>query len=237
MMNSHLITSNDRWFLDKQMKDPVAQEIFKEGDTIVICAKCKTAQYETSWKMNADKCCSAGCNHDKMLTFNNFSPVIFQPQPIRNFQFRIHRERIPFALRLKSLDGYPIANILTVLFPLFIAIILFTQVYCKEILMYRVSNQCQKIQEKFVDLNEHNKEKWERLFNSLENKNENITDKDNKRSELIEFSETIQPLKKCIDCCEKLILPFFNIIYLLKHSGEKFTNVLNHVLYLISRFF
>ena len=73
MPNKHVITSRDKWFLDKHMKDPVAQEQFKIGDTIVICAKCKTAHYESSWSMNSNKCCSAGCDHSSQLNFGYFS--------------------------------------------------------------------------------------------------------------------------------------------------------------------
>lgn len=77
MATSHIITASDKWFLNKETRDPLAQEAFREGDEIVVCAKCRTAQHKASWEMNNSRCCCSGCNHNTTVDFLRFSPAIF----------------------------------------------------------------------------------------------------------------------------------------------------------------
>lgn len=120
MENKHTITSKDRWFLETNRKDPVAQEPFKVGDTIVICAKCKTVYYDSSWSMNSNKCCTMGCNHSKQLSFSKFSPLIFQPKITRSSGFHIIVDEVPLVERLKLFNGYPLANLITAFLPILV---------------------------------------------------------------------------------------------------------------------
>lgn len=152
MVYKHTITPRDKWFLDKHMKDPVAQEPFKVGDTIVICAKCKTAHYDSSWSLNANKCCSLGCNYDSQLSFNKFSPAIFQPKASGNARFKVIIKKLPFGERLKLFNGYPLANIITILIPIlvFVLMVYFTQY--RIVPTFSTANLFEESQYKFVDV-------------------------------------------------------------------------------------
>lgn len=55
-MHSNILNRNKHEsFLADHRKDPYTGELLKVGDNIVICAKCKTAYLESSWKVK-DKC-------------------------------------------------------------------------------------------------------------------------------------------------------------------------------------
>lgn len=155
MADKHEITSQDKWFLDKHMKDPVAQEPFKIGDTIVICSKCKTAHYDSTWAMNSNKCCSLGCNHSIQLRFEQFSPVIFKSQAGYGSKFNVIAEKLTFSERLKLFNGYPIANMITVILPFLIVLLLFWPVLYQAELAFDIEHQLSVIQSNLADLNQN----------------------------------------------------------------------------------
>ena len=118
MATQHTLTPRDKWFLERRMRDPVTHEPFKAGDTVVICAQCKTAYSDGVWAMSGGKCCQMGCNHERLLSFSRFSPVIFQPRATRSARFRIAVPKLPVVERLRLLNGYPAAMVVTAAAPL-----------------------------------------------------------------------------------------------------------------------
>lgn len=127
MAIKHTITIHDKWFLNKQMKDPFTQETFKVGDTIVICKKCKTAHLDSSWTVNSNKCCSMGCDHNGLLYFNKFTPSIFTPKTTHKSNFSVIVPKLPFAEKIKLLNGYILVYVMAVLLPVMAITMLF---YC-----------------------------------------------------------------------------------------------------------
>ena len=155
MESEHTITVKDKWFLDKHMKDPIAQEPFKVGDTIVICAKCKTAQYNVSWGMNSNKCCSLGCDHDHILRFRAFSPAIFQPNMKYNSGFRVIKARMSFRSLAKIIDTFPMVVTAMALLPILVALFLFRSALQPAVSAIDGNKKLAVIQEKMTEIGEN----------------------------------------------------------------------------------
>jgi len=139
MASKHTITSLDKWFLDRHMKDPVTQEPFKVGDCIIICANCKTAHYEATWGMNPSKCCSS-CESNSQLHYSTFSSAIFQHRSTSS-RFSIVAEKLSFIQRLRLFNGYPIANTITVLIPILLLVIMFAFGEYRYIAVFQATSQ------------------------------------------------------------------------------------------------
>lgn len=180
MAYKHKITSRDKWFLDKHMKDPVAQELFKVGDAIVICAKCKTAHYDSTWEMNTNKCCSMGCNHNVQLNYTAFSPIIFLPKATHRSGFSIVTERLPFLERLKLFNGYPLANAVTILIPIIVIALMVYFAQTQAIQTFSFADQLTITQSKIDYLGETSKSKLERIIEDPQKLNISFGDMDNK---------------------------------------------------------
>ncbi len=155
MESEHTITAEDEWFLDKHMKDPIAQEPFKVGDTIVICAKCKTAQYDVSWSMNSNKCCSLGCDYNHKLRFRAFSPVIFQPDIKHNPGFRVIKARMPFGSLVKVIGALPMRATAIALLPILVAAFLFRSTLQPAVCAIDGNEKIAVIQEKLTEIGEN----------------------------------------------------------------------------------
>ena len=76
MASQHTLTPRDKWFLERYMRDPVIHEPFRVGDTVVICAQCKTAYSDGAWAMSGGKCCQMGCNHERLRLLNGYPAAI-----------------------------------------------------------------------------------------------------------------------------------------------------------------
>lgn len=79
MIHIHQLTKNEGWFLDLKKKDPITGHTFSDGDTVVVCAKCKTVYLADTWKYKIDgRCASIGCcsdNQDAAETLDELSPA------------------------------------------------------------------------------------------------------------------------------------------------------------------
>ena len=155
MESEHTITVKDKWFLDKHMKDPIAQEPFKVGDTIVICAKCKTAQYDVSWSMNSNKCCSLGCDHDRKLRFRAFSPAIFRSHMKHNPDFRIIKAWMPFG----SMAKVRAATTAIALLPILVVSFVFRSALQPAVCAIDGNEKLAVIQEKLTEIGENGYDK------------------------------------------------------------------------------
>ena len=152
MTCKHIITSRDKWFLDRHMKDPVAQEPFKIGDSIVICAKCKTVHYDSSWNLNSNKCCSMGCNHSRQLSFNKFSPAIFQLKPSGNAKFKVIEEKLPFREKIGLINWYPIANFTSILIPILVFVLTICVTQCQTVPLFNTAGLFEESRDRFADI-------------------------------------------------------------------------------------
>lgn len=168
MAYKHTITPRDKWFLDKHMKDPATQEPFKVGDTIVICAKCKTAHYDSSWSLNANKCCSMGCNHSCQMNFNKFSPAIFQPKSSRNAQFKVIVEKLSFAEKLKLLSWYPMANVISALIPILVFVFMVCVTQYQMVPTFSTTNLFEASHDKLVDVTTNSFTRFENIAKNSE---------------------------------------------------------------------
>lgn len=242
MACKHTITSRDGWFLDKHMKDPVAQEPFKVGDTIVICAKCRTAHYESSWDMNANRCCSMGCNCSEQLNFNTFSPVIFQPKSSRNAKFKVIVEKLTFRERLKLFNGYPIAYMITVLIPILTFILVFYTAEDKAVpvSVSSVIGLLEESQDKLVGVMANSLPKFEKMMGSIDTdmgemeykfinvlSSFNETDLDSKITEIndnLESTEIIDKLDNNWNNIHELANCAWKKVRKLFYTVTKFTN-------------
>jgi len=193
MANKHTITSRDKWFLDKHMKDPVAQEEFRIGDTVVVCAKCKTAHYESTWSMNSGKCCSMGCEHSIQLNFKTFSPVIFQIKNRHSSRFSVIAEKLSFLQRLQMFNGYPLANTVTVLIPIFIIALFFNTSNLQGIKRFNFNNRLSEVKNSFSLLHKENKVKTDRIADKQKNINLEFGDMNYKVDKISSSFENIKP--------------------------------------------
>ena len=221
MAYKHRITSRDTWFLDKHMKDPIAQELFKVGDIIVICAKCKTAHYESTWGMNSNKCCSMGCNHNTKLNYTTFSPIIFQHKTTRSPGFSFIAERLPFGERLKLSIGYPLAYAVTVFFPVIVVALLVYLTQYQTIPVFDVTDQLTITQSKFDDLLEENQIKLTHIIEKPMNHNINFGNMYYKTNSIASSFDNVLPRLAHADIGGNLEATASNIESRIKYAGDK----------------
>ncbi len=233
MAKKHTVTARDKWFIDKCMKDPVAQEPFKVGDTIVICAKCKTAHHESSWIMNSNKCCSMGCNHSSQLSFKRFSPVYFQPKLTRSSHFNVIAEKIPFGERQKLFNIYPMANIITVIIPILIIVTLLYSLQSEVVPMYKVTNQLLTIQDRYTILGNEGNDKFQKMCEKVRSINVEFGEMDYKSKMVISSFDGIKPKFVAVETGFKFSKVISNIQLTSSHVGKK----LNCCFSLTSEFF
>ena len=68
MENEYVLKSSDDWFIKQKRKDLFTQEYFKEGDSIVLCAQCRTVMLSDAWKYYGNRCLN--CKHDHTVPFS-----------------------------------------------------------------------------------------------------------------------------------------------------------------------
>jgi hypothetical protein len=226
MPNKHVITSRDKWFLDKHMKDPVAQEQFKIGDTIVICAKCKTAHYESSWSMNSNKCCSAGCDHSSQLNFNTFSSDIFRPKISHNSQFNVVIKKAPFTERVTQFNGYPIANTFTIMIPMLLVLLLIYATQYHALPTRKMTKQLAMTQERLTDFAEESLIKFGQLIEKPKSMNKNSGKKLNSISTSF---DNVKTKTAAIDVTDKLNNVHSNVSSASNHARKKLSKWFNSV--------
>lgn len=124
MPSEHVLTAGDKWFLDYGRVDPVTKEPFQVGDTVVICANCKTVHLDATWGMVSTKCCAI-CERNTALVFSSFSQQLFQAKRVQKKGFRIKEKPIPFYQRILGMSLYPVAYCVDVLLPILTAVVLF----------------------------------------------------------------------------------------------------------------
>ena len=55
---AHILTEEDKWFIDLNRKDPITHEEFHLGDEVVVCRTCRCVQLNDVWEMGP-----AGCKY------------------------------------------------------------------------------------------------------------------------------------------------------------------------------
>lgn len=172
MPDRHTITSRDKWFLDKNMKDPITKESFKIGDTVIICAKCKTVYHESTWGIKEGTNCAV-CETNDSLNYKRFSPDIFYFKGSSNKNFKI-KKKISFFSSLKYKNEYPAARAAVVLLPLFYLFVFFYYADGEITAALNMESQWERLQNKVVVFNENNDEKVLESFRSLKTKTFNM---------------------------------------------------------------
>lgn len=108
MPSEHVLTSRDKWFLERGMVDPITKAPFQVGDTIVICARCKTVHLDATWGMNPNRSCAI-CGENTAQVFPAFSQKLFQVRNVNKQGFRIKERPLPFYMRVQQKNLYPAA--------------------------------------------------------------------------------------------------------------------------------
>lgn len=55
----HILNKKDEWYLIKNNVDPFTRKRFEEGDSVVVCKKCRCVQLEDCWSIN-NACINCG---------------------------------------------------------------------------------------------------------------------------------------------------------------------------------
>lgn len=237
MPYKHTITSRDTWFLDKHMKDPITQELFKVGDAIVICAKCKTAHYDSTWGMNSNKCCSMGCNHNIQLFYNAFSSTIFQPKATHSSKFNILTERLPFLERLKLFNGYPLTSAVTVLIPVIIITLLVYSAQYQAVPAFSTVDQLSAVQNKFIDLGEINQIKLTQIIEEPKNSDIDLGNTGYKINAITSSFDNVKPKLLNADIGNKFEVATSNFESRTKQAGGKLSQFFGIVSEFLSNLF
>ena len=92
MATRHTLGNSDDWFIGDR-RDPYSHKIFEIGDTIVVCAACKSPHLEDTWGQNPNRLCSVCDGNGALLEFEEFNDTLFQLvdtgngilRPVRHF--------------------------------------------------------------------------------------------------------------------------------------------------------
>lgn len=228
MEDRHTITARDQWFLDKHMKDPVTQERFKTGDTIIICANCRTVHYDSTWGLNPKKCCSI-CEGNKSLRYSTFSPELFQRKVTCNKGFKIVVERVPFLQRLKLFNGYPAAKTTAILLPVALTGILCCTVNDQKELDFHIFTQLPEVQEKVGNLGDSSYRKEKEVIAKVEEINTDFSGLDSKIDSIIVPIENARSNYKYKNLDEKIDNLLMNSRPAFKRISDKMLSMFNKI--------
>lgn len=111
MPQEHKLTLLDKWFLDEHRLDPVTKSEFFRGDSVVVCAHCKTVSLRDSWDSIGGFC--ANCQGDTRLVFPFFSRGLLRPSASGSKNFKIVQGRAFPSIRIPALfvSAFPSAKL------------------------------------------------------------------------------------------------------------------------------